>query len=440
MQVNVLTVFDISDYENLHGIERRPPKKEDTPQKAVNGTSATHNVTSSDATPQVIHNKKTGITRNKYSPILVRKSQTSAVKKTELSSALPNEKLSSPSLVGQNRIRNEPSTEKQLDEISDNRSQSPVKIFFAENGSPKVRHRSPSKDIVLRQPKKSEMAYFGVQVSPKASKKEARKVSRLSEKPDLLQHHETKPIRCSREKSTTKTENRRVETKIAKKPESPIYVNLQEVQDTPRNVTPSKREFDSSILEELTKAADQILQAVNGYADDDVYTRLSGEESKRHQPLDTISETKSWKQQKVVQTKTSTARTANSKSKLKHTSSTSSVDSITRECRKPLTRKQESDSAGRRKKVANGSTPPSIKATTKQRRLQRASSREALLQSHGSSSEDLPANVAVPLRKPRLVKKTKTTQLTITNGIEMSKKTTSGNRRRDDSKGKLEDR
>lgn len=60
-------------------------------------------------------------------------------------------------------------------------------------------------------------------------------------------------------------------------------------------------------------------------------------------------------------------------------------------------------------------------STTKARRLQRASSREALLQSHGSSSEDLPAHIEAPVRKPRLIKKTKTSQLTLTSGIELKK-------------------
>lgn len=61
------------------------------------------------------------------------------------------------------------------------------------------------------------------------------------------------------------------------------------------------------------------------------------------------------------------------------------------------------------------------RSSTKARRLQRASSREALLQSHGSSSEDLPANIEAPMRKPRLIKKTKTSQLTLTSGIELKK-------------------
>lgn len=396
----------------------------------MNGTSALYNNRNVDVAPQQ-NKKNTSISRNKYSPILVRKSQ--AVKKTELGSAFSNEKLSSPSLVGQNRIKNdvrEKGMEEATNPSDNNRSQS---YFRAENNSPRVRHRSPSKDIVLRQPKKSEMAYFGVPVSPKPIKKEIsskKVVNRLSEKPDLLQHHETKPVR--REKTPTKTDTRRTEKK---RPESPIYVNLQEI-------TPPKREFDSSILEELTKAADQILQAVNGYTDDDINSRLSGDDNKPSQPLDTISETKSWKQQKVVQTKTSTARTAHSKSKLKHTSSTSSVDSVSRECRKPLVRKNNEIDKRMRKKVVSGNTPPSTKANTKARRLQRASSREALLQSHGSSSEDLPAHVTVAVRKPRLVKKTKTAQLTISNGLEMSKKTTNGGnaKRREDIKGKLEER
>lgn len=74
----------------------------------------------------------------------------------------------------------------------------------------------------------------------------------------------------------------------------------------------------------------------------------------------------------------------------------------------------------RPKKTAS-SDASSSKASTKARRLQRASSREALLQSHGSSSEDLPTNVEAPVRKPRLIKKTKQAQLSITNGLELKK-------------------
>lgn len=68
--------------------------------------------------------------------------------------------------------------------------------------------------------------------------------------------------------------------------------------------------------------------------------------------------------------------------------------------------------------------------------MQRASSREALLQSHGSSSEDLGANIEVPVRKPRQIKKTKALQMSVSNGLEVGKTTLPNppRRKRDDLK------
>lgn len=344
--------------------------------------------------------KKPSIQRNKYSPIVVRKKQ---------NHIYSNDTLSSPSLVGQNINKTEHIYEtinkkEEPEEKQTQRSQSPVKNYTKQT-SP--RHRSPvGKEVIFRQPKKSEMAYFGVPVSPKPTKKEAIK------------------------KSITKLEDKK-HPKPKKRSDSPIYANIEDLKSEP---PPTKREFDASILEELTKAADQILQAVNGYTDDED-TKKKGW---RNEPLDTISETKSWKQQKVVQTKTSAARTANSKSKLKHTSSTSSVESVTRECKKNVNTRRTS--VGRDEKVKKKAGNEGNKALTKARRLQRASSREALLQSHGSSSEDLPTNVVAPPRKPRLIKKTKTAQLTVTNGLEMKKSVTGNCRRYEESKGKPEER
>lgn len=372
------------------------------------GTSETNKKIENHSTIDNTNKKVPNIQRNKYSPIVVRKKQ---------NHIYSNEKLSSPSLVGQNINKTEHiyETINRKEDVEEKtvRSQSPVKSYLKQN-SP--RQRSPvGKEVILRQPKKSEMAYFGVSISPKPTKKEhatRKSVSRLEERGK--QH---------------------VKEEITKKrAESPIYANIEEI----KSEIPAKREFDASILEELTKAADQILQAVNGYTDDEDTKKKSF----RNEPLDTISETKSWKQQKVVQTKTSAARTANSKSKLKHTSSTSSVESVTRECRRNSNARR--NSAGReekaKKKVVGNEGNVSSKALTKARRLQRASSREALLQSHGSSSEDLPANVVAPPRKPRLVKKTKTAQLTITNGLEMKKSATGNCRRYEESKSKPEER
>lgn len=282
------------------------------------------------------------------------------------------EKLSSPSLVDQNSNHNEESIKRV--------------------GVKEERIKSP-KSEVLRVPKKSEMAYFGVQVSPKPTKK-------LISKPDLLQFND---------KSSLHKEN-----KVYKEP---TYENVEVLK---KEYKSNKREFDSSILEELTKAADQIMQAVNGYADDDRNKSATDDEKYRKEPLDTISETKSWQRETDSSYKKVTTQNEAIKSKLK-SSSNSSIESFTRECRKASTPIKKTDKSSYEKHIRKKPDTSNVKALTKARRLQRASSREALLQCHGSSSEDLPANDLVQLRKPRLVKRTKT-QLTVSNGLEMHKK------------------
>uniref|UniRef100_A0AAR5Q594 Uncharacterized protein n=1 Tax=Dendroctonus ponderosae TaxID=77166 RepID=A0AAR5Q594_DENPD len=263
-------------------------------------------------------------------------------------------------------------------------------------------HKVPDQ-MVLRQPKQSEMTYFGVGVS---AARDAVK------KPDLLQNHQ-KPRRPTPEQE--------------KKP-PPIYENLKGAGKPLKYPKPSSgKEFDVSILDELTKAADQILQVCNGYTSEDCQARLSSDEDEPKKLLDTISESKSWKNSsRDIETKNQlrmrpTLASA-AKVKVKRTSSTSSLDSLSRDRRKPAIRPAAATKAAaekpRRKPASDGA---SSKASTKARRLQRASSREALLQSHGSSSEDLPANVEAPVRKPRLIKKTKATQLTMTSGLELKK-------------------
>lgn len=310
---------------------------------------------------------------NKYSPIVTRRN-ISLAKRADLSTASTNEKLSSPSLVG---------LSSKLDLRSEKYEYKSDRTEFANVKDTKLDQKHATNDIVLRQPKRSEMTYFGVRVSPQSVKKSQESVihkeTKLSEKPDLLQHMKTDSPR--RKKSPER--------------EQPIY----------ENVPKPRKEFDSNILEELTKAADQILLAVNGFTDDDSHETVK-------EPLDTITESKSWSQDKKSKT---TSKQTNIKTKLKHTSSTSSVESVSKG-RKPQIR----STPLRKKNVVETTT----RATTKARRLQRASSREALLQSHGSSSEDLGTNVEIPQRKPRQIRKTKQTQLTVTNGLEMNKKST----------------
>jgi hypothetical protein len=356
------------------------------------------------------HNSKTykiKLKENKYSPIVTRKSS-SLAKRADLRTASTSEKLSSPSLVGRSS---------KLD-LRSERYDYRTETAFANVTDEKLHQKHTTNEIVLRQPKKSEMTYFGVRVSPQSTKKSQESVihkeTKLSDKPDLLQHMKT-------DSPSSRT---RLRKSSPEKDQSPIYENV-----VGKNKPRLGKEFDSNILEELTKAADQILQAVNGFTDDDSH-KYSGDERNFKEPLDTITESKSWSQDKKVK---ATTKQTNVKTKLKHTSSTSSVESLSR-ARKP---QQLKPAQIKKRNVVNES-----RATTKARRLQRASSREALLQSHGSSSEDLGATVEVPQRKPRQIKKTKATQLNVNGGVELKKGTPPNppRRKRDESKNKTEER
>ncbi|CAH0554958.1 unnamed protein product [Brassicogethes aeneus] len=417
---------------------------------------------------------KTSIIRNKFSPIVIRK--VAPAIRSDLKSAMPTETLSSPSLVGR-KVNGFDYPEK-LEKTNYNGRQSPAKIVNGRqspakpmvngrksptkpisNGrltptrlvqgrsSPVKQNRnSPTKDfktisdsklqtkhvndMVLRQPKKSEMTYFGVNVSPKPIKRAETvipKENKLSEKPDLLQHYNK-----SNEAQIRVVKPRRKSPEVKK--ESPIYENVNGVK---RNKYAAK-DFDNNILDELTKAADQILQAVNGYTDEEAKNRLTSDDD--HKALETISETKSWKKETL--SSLNKTKPPNSKAKLKHTSSNSSIDSVTKDRRRVSTvekRSTPSKVSLEKPKKKPMAEVIMTKSTTKARRLQRASSREALLQSHGSSSEDLSINVEAPVRKPRLVKKTKAMQLTVTNGLEMHKKPT-GYRRKETENSKVEER
>lgn len=273
----------------------------------------------------------------------------------------------------------------------------------------KLQTKHTSDNIVLRQPKKSEMTYFGVSVSPKPVTKKlspavVRKQEKMpSDKPDLLQHYK-------------KTVSPKVKSRH-KSPDAaniPIYENLKNKHS---------RDFDSSILDELTKAADQILQAVNDYEKEETFTRnLTDEdnESKSKNTLETIAETKSWKPDNHG----FKAAPQNTKARLRHTSSTSSVDSVSTPRVKSSQQKPAKPAAERQRRKSEKTENPA-RVNTKARRLQRASSREALLQSHGSSSEDLPAKVELQTRKPRMVKKTKAMQFSMTNGPELKQSSSS---------------
>lgn len=164
-----------------------------------------------------------------------------------------------------------------------------------------------------------------------------------------------------------------------KRTESPIYQN----REIYRERRDSNTETESLILEELTKAADQILLAVNGYTDDDSYRASSEDEytklrQRTIQPLCTISETPMKKNTKlnsgvIKSTRSTDLRReyhSSSKSKVGKTSSNSSMESGPTLDVKPLLSAED-----RSKRRAA-------------RLLQRASSRELLFQA-ASSSEDI---------------------------------------------------
>ncbi|CAH1960818.1 unnamed protein product [Acanthoscelides obtectus] len=336
-------------------------------------------------------------TKDGSSPTREQPSPTRKVQRNSWPAVRPDitlvEKLSSPSLVGK--------TEKE-----------DVVGSHLNNDALKQSLRRIADNIVIRQPKKSEMTYFGVKVSPGPEKKVSqaviKKEPKLSQKPGLLHHHKKSPspTRCKFNKPRQES------------PE-PIYENIH------INNKYKGKEFDSSILDELTKAADQILQSVNGYTDEDSQSKQSTDEEKKK--LETIDEARSLKpttystEQKIP---------SNQKYKLRHTSSTSSVESVTKkkEANEKMTTTAERQAAlqQQKKKQEKSDSSTSSKAHLKARRLQRASSREALLHSHGSSSEDLPNRIEVAIRKPRLVRKTKSVQLSMTNGLELKKPNTAG--------------
>ena len=178
-------------------------------------------------------------------------------------------------------------------------------------------------------------------------------------------------------------------------------------------------ETESAILEELTQAADQILQAVNGYTDEESYRASSDDDDdddrwrnggrrkgKRYQVrrmsgnLGTISESPSLKKQSETDNSITDSRlNRNSeqtrrnqrlpKTHLGPTSSTSSIESFTKEVAlSSVSHTNESLTHEHKKSktvTANGGVKSSARSA---RLLQRASSRELLLQTYGSSSED----------------------------------------------------
>ncbi|XP_046680153.1 uncharacterized protein LOC124367405 isoform X2 [Homalodisca vitripennis] len=203
-------------------------------------------------------------------------------------------------------------------------------------------------------------------------------------------------------KQDTRSENKISERTIKpnvtkpnqKRTESPIYQNREIYAE--RRDSNDNTETESTILEELTKAADQILLAVNGYTDDDSFRASSEDEFRKRrekptsQPLCTISE--------LPNKKTNTNKFA-SRQSLGVIKSTRSTD-LRREYRsssKTRVGKTSSNSSmdsGPSSEFKSGDVKPLLSPEDRSKRraarlLQRASSRELLLQTAASSSEDM---------------------------------------------------
>lgn len=234
---------------------------------------------------------------------------------------------------------------------------------------------------------------------------------------------------------------------------SPVYENLKMVAAEPtkksngQNLITDTVETESAILEELTRAADQILQAVNGYTDEESYRASSdepddeilkdgrrrrvnrcGQVQRPSASLGTITEAPSSKKQQETGNSTSELHSHKSNNSARKsqrltktrpcpTSSTSSVESFIRENSRvqtrPLLKQEGSGGVGEcnRGKVASSSiSSTAIKSSSRTARLlQRASSRELLLQTYASSSEDVASGVEVGSnRKPVVPRRTRT--------------------------------
>lgn len=108
------------------------------------------------------------------------------------------------------------------------------------------------------------MTYFGVDVVPKTTREVVqtaviKKEQKHLQKPDLLQHHKRTPSPSSK----IVKPRRMTPESDRKSSASPIYENLRPVnKPSIKSKYSVSNDFDSSILDELTKAADQILQVI----------------------------------------------------------------------------------------------------------------------------------------------------------------------------------
>jgi len=175
----------------------------------------------------------------------------------------------------------------------------------------------------------------------------------------------------------------------------PKHQSISKVEEKSRSRTRSQSpsvkakrdvETESGIMEELARAADEILKAVNGYGDEDSYRASSEDDDdtrrrrcrgvvKSSEPLSTISEsavTKNGTSRVSQTTKTHHSQTRLARTRVRQTSSNSSLDSL------PGTITNKTTSRG-----GGGSQTSARAAIRSARQLNRANSRD-------SSSEDIP--------------------------------------------------
>ncbi|XP_077302905.1 uncharacterized protein LOC143923222 [Arctopsyche grandis] len=265
-----------------------------------------------------------------------------------------------------------------------------------------------------RKLKEHELSYFGVKTTSENKKTDNHKsptkeISTPRNKPNVKTFEDTRYLKTTKEKASVNQSFQKNESFFER---HPIYENVSLVNKKSSNEVSTKNiNSGESIIDELTKAADEILQALHDYSDDDS-GKMCYTSDKNSQPLSTISETNTWndrskehKEHKAVQTILGGTRKYNSlttktNGKIR-TSSNSSLESLTKESKVASSRKKttptvepsvEKPERPQRRKVSSGDA-------VKARRLQRASSRDALLQIQGSSSEDISGHLEVVRKK-----------------------------------------
>ncbi|KAK9889525.1 hypothetical protein WA026_006879 [Henosepilachna vigintioctopunctata] len=256
---------------------------------------------------------KAEIRNRKYSPIVLRKHPAIA-KSVELKTASAPVSLSSPLLVSKRLTSDKievshEKTSKLLENEVVERESANKKLTESNITDNNSKNSFIKSERVLRQPKTSELAYFGVQVPVQNHQekdyfpRERKTNANITTKQTHVNKH-----------SATSTKTEKTTKDINDSSISHIYENISPIPTKLEKST--TREFDSCILDELTKAADEILQAVKGYSEEEA-KKQKEEEVKTE--LSTITENKSWKQEKNNKTVDRPC-----KSKLKNASSNSS--------------------------------------------------------------------------------------------------------------------